>query len=130
MSAGPKLHYSLPARTAGSFGSSALGRVAEALTLTWFRFEVFLMWLLMILVIAAAAEDNPSPLLLLVLSPVTALGLWILLKLTGWVFYFMPGMGKLWGWGRLIFLWAFSRLVVQPAPTIDMPVWANTRPRR
>lgn len=126
MSAGPELHYSLPARTVGSFGSSALGRVAEALTLTWFRFEVFLVWLVLLFVIGASTtEDVPAKLLFLVLSPVAAVAVWILLKLSGWVFYFVPGMGKLWGWTRIIFLWAFSRVVVEAAPTIDMPAWGR-----
>lgn len=124
MSAGPKLHYSLPARTAGSFGSSALGRVAETVTLTWFRFEVFLVWLLLISAISAGTTEGfVSKLLLLVLSPVAALAIWILLKLTGWAFYFVPGMGKLWGWGRIIFLWLFSRVVAQEAPKFDFPLW-------
>lgn len=124
MSAGPELRYSLPARTAGSFGSSTLGRVAEALTLTWFRFEVFLVWLVLLLVIGASTtEDVPSKLVFLVLSPAAAVGVWILLKLTGWVFYFVPGMGKLWGWGRIIFLWLFSRVVVQEPPEFDFPLW-------
>lgn len=126
MSGSPELHYHLPSRTAGSFGSSMPGQVAESLTLTWFRFEVFLIWLAMVPFVAAGPADSfLSRLFLAILSPMAAAAFWVLLKLTGWVLYFVPGIGKLWGWGRMIFLWAFSRVVVQPAPTIDLPAWGN-----
>jgi hypothetical protein len=120
----PELHYHLPARLPGSFGTSGLARAAESLTLTWSRFEVFLVWLILVPVILASPSESVLAMLgLSVLSPIGALAIWVLLKLTGWVFYFVPGVGRLWGWGRIIFLWVFSRLVVQPAPTIDLPAW-------
>ena len=59
------------------------------------------------------------------LSPVTALVFWVLFRIAGWIFYFVPGVGKLWGWGRIAFYWVFSRLVVQPAPVIDLPAWGS-----
>ncbi len=127
MGSGPELHYTLRARTAGSFGSSLPGQIAESVTATWFRLEVSLLWAVVVLLTVAAAQDPASSLYMLIISPATAFALWVLLKLTGWVFYFIPGIGKFWGWGRIIFLWAFSRLVVQPAPTIDLPAWSARR---
>lgn len=128
MNGSPKLHYHLPSRMAGSFGSSTPGRIAESLTLTWFRFEIFLIWLILVPVIVLGPADSLlSRLFLSALSPIAASAIWVLLKLTGWVFYFVPGMGRFWGWGRMIFLWTFSRWVVQPAPTIDIPAWGSTR---
>ena len=126
MGGGPELHYSLPARTAGSFGSSLPGRIAESFTLTWFRFEVFLAWIVVILAaLLGSSQSAAQPLLTVITSPIMAVAIWALMKLTGWIFYFLPGIGQLWGWGRLMFLWAFSRLVVQQAPTIDIPAWSR-----
>ncbi|HEV7658219.1 MAG TPA: hypothetical protein VGO55_00080 [Allosphingosinicella sp.] len=128
MGSGPALHYHLPARRPGSFGSSAIGRVAESATLTWFRFELVLAWLAVVIFsLAIPWSSFGAAALVLMTSPITALALVVLLKLCGWVFYFVPGMGKLWGWGRVIFLRAFSRLVAQPAPVIELPAWAPNR---
>src|SRR5690242_18071802 len=100
MSSGPELHYHLPPRNAGSFGSSFPGRIAESLTLTWFRFEVSLVWLCLFPVILATPPgDFLSKLSFSALSPIAALAIWLLMKASGWVFYFIPGMGKIWGWG-------------------------------
>lgn len=127
MSGGPELHYHLPCRTAGSFGASTPGRVAESLTLTWFRFEVFLIWLALVpVIVASPAGSFTTRTLLALVSPLAAVAIWVLFKLTGWVLYLVPGLGKLWGWGRIAFLWAFSRLIVQPAPTIDIPAWSHS----
>jgi len=126
MRSGPALHYHLPARRAGSFGSSPIGRIAESVTLTWFRFEILLLWLALVAgFLAMSLNDWSSALRALLFSPVMALALWVLLKLTGWLFYFVPGVGRAWGWGRLMFIWLFSRAVVEPAPDIELPLWST-----
>lgn len=128
MNSGPDLHYHLRSRTAGSFGTSPLGRIAESLTLTWFRFEFVLSWLVVLVgIVASLGLGTGAAALAILLSPMTALALWLLLKLTGWLFYFVPKIGPLWGWGRLLFLWLFSRLIVEPAPAIDLPAWHSYR---
>lgn len=120
----PDFHYRLPSRRAGAFGSSPAGQFAEFVTLTWFRLEAFVIWLLLIpILLIASSQSFGGWLVTLLVSPAFALAFWGLLKLTGWVFYFVPVMGKVWAVGRLIFLWTFSRLVVQRAPEIDMPAW-------
>lgn len=124
MTSGPDLHYTLTARSPGSFGSSLAGRVAETLTLTWFRFEVTLAWLLFApFLIFSSSEDFGTKILMAAFSPIIAVVFWATLKSAGWVFYFLPGIGRVWGWGRIVFLWMFSKLVVQPAPGIDLPAW-------
>lgn len=83
---------------------------------------MFLLWC----VAAAVSLAAPSPaqlLLGLLLSPLTALALWALLKLSGFTFYFIPGINKVWGYLRLGFRLAFSRVVVEEAPMIEMPLW-------
>jgi hypothetical protein len=128
VSSGPDLHYSLRARPAGSFGSSPIGRIAQNLTLTWFQFEASLLWLfVMASSLALPWPSAGAAALAFVAAPITALALWILVKLTGWVFYFIPKVGPIWGWGRLIFLWSFSRMVVEQAPKIDLPLWHSAR---
>jgi|GEM_PF-6249365 len=118
----PVFHHRLPSRRPGFFGPSPAGRVAEALTRTWFRFEISLLWC----AAAAAALAAPAPgqiLLALLASPVTALALWVLFKLSSWIFYFIPGINKVWGYLRLGFKVVFSRLVVEEAPEVEMPLW-------
>lgn len=63
--------------------------------------------------------------LALVASPALAFASWCLLKMSGWLFYFMPVIGPIWGWGRIIFLRLFSRLVAQRAPVIEIPAWSG-----
>ena len=93
MRSGPALHHHLPARRAGSFGLSPMGRVAEGITLTWFRFEVFLLWLAFVFGCLLMLTNNVSTgLLAFLLSPMMALALWVVFKLTGWLFYFVPGI--------------------------------------
>ena len=126
VSSGPDLHYRLRSRPVGSFGRSPLGRIAESVTLSWFRFEVFLLWMIVVCA-ATSAQNMSSALLILIASPATALTLWVLIKLLGWIFYFIPAVGRFWGWGRLLFLTLFSRLIVQEPPGIDLPLWNSAR---
>jgi hypothetical protein len=63
----------------------------------------------------------------LLASPLVALFLVVTLKIMGWVFYLIPGANRVWGWGRIAFLWAFSRLVVEQAPQLELPVWIAHR---
>ena len=119
----PALHYRLPSRRAGSFGTGMFARALEWTTATWFRFEVVLIWLIVVFVTVPSAGDRPVYLLSICLvSPALALGIWILLKLSGIIFYFIPWMNRIWGGGRLLFNVLFSRLVVQEAPTVEWPI--------
>jgi hypothetical protein len=63
----------------------------------------------------------------LLASPLLAVIVVFALKVSGWIVYFMPGLNRMWGWGRLGFLWAFSRLVVEDAPMLELPVWGRVR---
>ena len=122
----PAFVYSLPARGAGSFGTSGIGRLADALTLTWFRFETFLVWILVaISLIAAPPPTLALTSLAVILSPLTAAFFVLLFKTLGWVAYFIPRVGAVVGWLRYFFFVTFSRLVVQPAPEIELPFWAH-----
>ena len=124
MRSAPALHYRLPSRRAGSFGQSPLGRIAENLTLTWFRFELTLLWILVLsLPLAIPWPNFGLALLSIAVSPLIALVLWALIKLSGWTLYFVPGVNRIWGWSHIIFLRVFSKLVVERAPEIELPAW-------
>ena len=124
----PSLHYRLRSRQPGSFGTSRAGRVFEFVTLSWFRFEIALLWLGMAIALISAPWNNMSMMLIVMLfSPAVAFMLWFLMKSVGIVFYFLPGMNWVWGYGRIIFLTIFSRLVAQEAPEIEMPAWFSGR---
>lgn len=124
----PVLNYRLPNRQLGSFGTSPLGQAADWLTLTWLRLETFLVWL--VLVPLLPVMERPSSMSLLetsLASPVVALFSVFALRLMGWVIYFIPGPNRIWGWGRIAFLWVFSRLVVEEAPELEIPAWMQKK---
>lgn len=122
----PAFVYSLPARRAGSFGTSGIGRLAEALTTTWFRFEAFLVWLLVAIGLIVAPPPSLALTAFAVLfSPLTAVIFVVVFKAIAWIAYFIPKMGALVGWLCYIFYVSFSRLVVQPAPEIELPFWGH-----
>lgn len=122
----PTLHHKLPHRTAGSFGGSLAGRAAEWLTTSWLRFESGLMWALIVWVTMATPWPNfIIRLAVLLMSPLAAVFLLFSLKGAAWVIYLVPIslFGQTLGWGRIAFLRTFSRLVVEPAPDVEMPLW-------
>lgn len=123
----PMVIHKLPSRQRGSLGHWPVGALLEFITLSWFRFEVFIVWLAVALVaISVPWRDLKAAVVMGVASPLVSIGLLLLLKVVGWVFYFTPGMSKIWGWSRLTFYRLCSRLIVQPAPELEMPLW-NSR---
>ena len=126
MAAVPTLHYSLPARKAGAFGGSQIGRVAEWLTVSWLRLEATLVWIGLVAVLLMTPRENMVEAAgYLLLSPLLALLMLFVLKGAGWLVFLtpVPIFGRTLGGMRLAFLWIFSRLVVEPAPSVEMPLW-------
>jgi hypothetical protein len=124
----PTLNYRLPSRRPGTFGTSQFGLVCEWLTASWLRFEGFLTWLVLLPFCFAAGHSNLLTLVGgLLFSPIAALIAVFALKVTGWVVYFIPGPNKAWGWARIAFLWAFSRLILEEAPELEVPSWSTHR---
>lgn len=122
----PTLHHKLPSRSEGSFGGSLFGRAAEWLTATWFRFEASLVWVGIVWVTVATPWPSfITGLAILLMSPLVAVFMLFSLKGAGWVIYLVPItlFSQTLGWARIAFLWTFSRLVVEPAPDIEMPLW-------
>lgn len=120
------LHHKLPHRSSGSFGPSGPGLALEWITATWLRFEATLAWLALLPLIFATPWPNFGVFLgALLLSPVAAVAFLFALKAAGWLIYairFGP-TGQVLGWLRLAFLWSFSRLIAEPAPSVEMPLW-------
>lgn len=81
-----------------------------------------MLWLFTLLA-AFMVSGTSAGLLMIVGSPLLAFGLWILLRMAGWLLYFVPGINKLWAWGRIAFLFMFSRFVVEAAPDVEIPAW-------
>ncbi len=124
----PAFHVNLPSRRRGSFGRSRAAEVAEQLTLTWFRFEVAIIWFLMLsMILFGPVSSVAVATWQTLLSPFAALTFWAGLKLAGWVIYFIPKINVVWGWGRILFLMVFSRLVVERAPGLEIPAWISRR---
>jgi hypothetical protein len=125
----PTLHYELPHRKAGAFGASGIGRVAEWLTTTWPRFNIFVCWvtLVLLLLVIPGAPPQSSKLAMLLVSPLAAPILYVVIVLTSWVAYTLPAVNFVFGTARMFYLWVFCRLVVQPAPEIALPAWLSER---
>ena len=126
MSPVPTLHYKLSHRTPGSFGTSTLGRVAEWATASWYRFEYCTILLILVPCTVLLGNGNGLQHLATVLmSPLMALLLLWMLKITGWLSYMMPilPLGRAIAWSRIGFLFAFHRLIAEPTPGIEMPLW-------
>lgn len=125
----PTLHYKLPRRTPGTFGSSRLGRVAEWITATWPRFNIAVCWVVLVLLILTVPGPPPqsSKLELLLISPLAAPIFYVLIVLISWIAYTLPAVNFVFGAVRIFYLWAFCRLVMQPAPEIALPAWLSER---
>lgn len=122
----PVLHHHLPHRKAGSFGTSGVGQVAEWLTTTWFRFGSFITWCLILPVIASFATENAFGALgMLMASTILAAGCYLILQFSLMILYFVPVTNIVIAYARIALLWIFSRLVVQEAPEIALPMWKS-----
>src|SRR5262245_32278096 len=87
----PTYHYHFPRRKAGSFGSSRAGKVCEWLTVTWFRLDVFLTWIVLVMTIIVVPPPPDLPrIAMLLMSPLIAVVLRVSLYLFGWIVYFVP----------------------------------------
>ena len=124
----PTLHYRLPHREPGAFGTSKFGRIAEWVTNTWPRFNVLMCWIFIVamLIIGPGRLPSPAPMLFLV-SPLAAVILYVAIVIVGWIFYVVPKVNVVVGVARLAYLWLFCRLVVQRAPTIEIPAWISRK---
>jgi hypothetical protein len=123
------LNYTLPARKPGSFGLSLPGQVAEWVTTTWFRFSVFLIWVPTAAAILMSSYSAIQKVGLLLVSPVAAAFYVALLRVILFALLFVPKIGPIFGWLRVLYYAAFSRLVCQPAPVITTPLWfGRSRP--
>ena len=123
----PVLTYHLPHRVAGTFGASAVGAVAEWMTTSWLRFGVFVSWLWVVLFVLGSGLPLESRLLYIITSPLIAVFLYGAFALAALIGYFIPGMGILFGIIRLGYFRLFSRLIVQEAPEIELPLWRSDR---
>jgi len=125
----PQMHYHLPYRKAGSFGTSVPGQIAEWLTTTWFRFGAFVTWWVALPFIMSATPGNPLATAgMLLVSPIIAALLYAMFKAALAIVYFIPITNVVMGYLRLGYIWLFSRIIVQEAPEIVLPVWSSRSP--
>jgi hypothetical protein len=94
--------------------------------MTWFRFGAFLAWLVILPLILAQPLGNPLTIVgLLILSPALAIGFYLVKKAAFIVIYFVPVTNVIVAYLRIGFIFAFSRIIVQEAPEIAVPMWAG-----
>jgi hypothetical protein len=122
----PYLHHKLGHRSPGSFGAGPIGKVFEWITATWLRFEVFLAWLFLLAIILSSGRSQPeSALFAALISPIPAILMVLIFRLIVVALLILPlrPLAEGVGWVRLCFLTIFSRLIVEPAPDVEMPLW-------
>ena len=119
----PAFEYELPHRQPGRFGSSRLGKSMEWTTTTWLRFNLFVCWLVVLSMIAGGVITGRPVLSTLLFSPLAGLVMLAAIQVAGWIGAFIPGLSVVFGLFRLLYVWAFCRLIVQPAPRVHMPLW-------
>jgi hypothetical protein len=112
----------LPHRTATPLGYGFGWSVLDWLTQTWFRFNIFIAWLIVDAGIAAAPAPLGQKGLALLLSPIVGAFVWAVWSLFLIVASFMPALKMPLGYLRLAYLRLFCRLIVQPI-CIETPVW-------
>ena len=120
----PTTKLVFPHRRLGSYGSGPVGQMAEWITLSWTRF-VCVMSSAFFVLIAQATAPFPENFVLSLASPIMA-AFWI----GGWkvVYWFSLVSGicpfaKVIAFGRIALYRVFSRLIVEEAPEIEMPMW-------
>lgn len=124
----PTLHHRFPKRRAGAFGQGTIGRIAEALTKSWFRWNATLAWIVVVLAIIGAPGAGMGERIVLALaSPIVAVVFAFSISITFWLASVLPGVGMAFGLIRLIYTALFSRLVVEEAPSLDAPLWISRR---
>lgn len=117
------LHHTFPSRTPGGFGG-----VAEWVTTTWLRFNVLVSTLVFVpAVLASPTLSAGERVLMLALAPVGGLVLYFMVSMLFLVMLFTPGPSFIFGAIRLAYVWLFSRLIVQPAPDVEAPLWISGR---
>lgn len=121
----PTIHYKFPHRRPGTFGGSLPGDFAEWVTTTWLRFGIFVLWLIVAVVVllTPSAIEGAPKILLLLISPLFAAFLFLALKLSRAIFYFLPVAGPIVGIAHLFYIRCFSHLIIEEAASVEFPLW-------
>ena len=109
------------------FPKSLIGKFSNWITTTWFRFNMFLLTIFII----AITPLNPVPveeqIIQVLISPIMALIVLPILKFSLIIMSFIPYIGTVWGFIRILYYYLFSPFVLEPAPSIIMPAWFSYR---
>lgn len=81
------------------------------------------MFLVVFVLFGANGYSLNSRAFMLVLSPISAVVMYIILTILVFVAYWLPVVKIVSGFAQIVYLWIFCRLVVQPAPEVELPVW-------
>lgn len=114
--------HRLPRRTR-SFGSSTLGKTLDWITTTWFRLSIFISAVAYIVILLSSDVPTGFPIPVAFLPPVGAAAVLFWIKLVVFVCSFFPVAGPIAGFSRVLFYKMFCRLVAEPAPKLEIPLW-------
>jgi hypothetical protein len=116
-----QLYLKFESRKSGSFGRSGMGRIAEWITTTWFRFTCVLLVGVVCLIIALIPTIPLSQKATLVLvSPIAAIFYWYSFLLCLLVCRYLGTFGKILAHVLIVYFYLFSRLVVQQPPLVTL----------
>lgn len=119
----PEFHYRLPHRTPPEDGGAHLPPAIDWATRTWFRFNVLLISVglfFVALTSPAPAAEKIGPILVVVPAAMIA---YVVFSAMLFVCSFLPIVKIPFGLMRILYYRCFSRLIVERAPTLEMPVW-------
>lgn len=103
-------------------GNAPVLLIADWLSQTWFRFNLFMVWLALVGFLAISPLPMLGKLAIFAISPVAAIiGYYTLFVMIA-VVAFMPGLKVPVGYLRLIYFRLFSRIVVQEIE-LELPTW-------
>ena len=117
-----ELHYDFPNRKSGSFGTSAIGRFFEWWTTTWKRFTVLIFSVIIAVLLGISPELGPERFIIIVFSPLAGLLYWYIFSIILLFSRHLGILGFIIAHILIIYYAIFSRVVVQKAPILDLPV--------
>jgi hypothetical protein len=116
-----QLYLKFESRKSGSFGRSRVGRSAEWITTTWFRFTCALFVVIFSLCLSPIPTISSSQKIALVLvSPIAAVFYWYSFLLCLLVCRYLGAFGKVLAHVLIVYFYLFSRLIVQQPPIVTL----------
>ncbi len=119
----PEFHIKFPHRNAGQLGTSTPAKIIDWITRKWWRFNVTSLACFIALMSLALSQRLDEMLIRLILSLPAALLIYPCWTITLVLMSFLPVVKYPVGIFRVLYYKVFSRLIVEDAPSLSVPLW-------